>query len=59
MSTEAARPPAAISDRSRRTLVTVAGVSTLVISSLATLIAGIIIGYAAKKRMDKASRGIT
>jgi HAMP domain-containing protein len=38
---------------------TVAGVSTLVISSLAMLIVGIIIGYAAKKRLDRASRGIT
>ena len=51
--------PVAVSDRSRRTLVTVAGVSTLIISSLAMLIAGIIIGYAAKKRVDRASRGIT
>jgi hypothetical protein len=39
--------------------VTAAGLSTLIISSLVMLIAGIVIGYAAKKRMDRASRGIT
>ena len=60
MSTPAASSrPAAVSDRSRRTLVTAAGLSTLIISSLVMLIAGIVIGYAAKKRMDRASRGIT
>jgi hypothetical protein len=51
--------PVAISDRSRRTLVTAAGLSTLIISSLVMLMAGIVIGYVARKRMDKLSRGIT
>jgi uncharacterized protein YneF (UPF0154 family) len=39
--------------------VTAAGLSTLIISSLVMLMAGIVIGYVARKRMDKLSRGIT
>ncbi len=57
MSTAAAGQPAAISDSSRRTIVRLAGASILIISSLAMLVAGIVIGNAARKRIERVSRG--
>jgi hypothetical protein len=58
MSAGTARPPVAISDSSRRTLVRLAGASTLIISNLVMLITGIVIGNVARKRIDKRTRGI-
>jgi len=57
MSTATARSPAAISDSSRRTFARLAGASILIISSVAMLVAGIVIGNAARKRIERVSRG--
>jgi hypothetical protein len=59
MSTATARPPAAISDSSRQKLGRLAGASTVIISSVVALIVGIVIGNAARKRIDRWSHGIT
>jgi hypothetical protein len=59
MSTAAARPPAAISDGSRRKLVRVAWASSLIICSLVMLVVGIMIGSMASKRISKQTRGFT
>jgi hypothetical protein len=59
MSTATAKRPAAISDDSRRMLARVAAAATLIVSSLVMLIAGILIGNAARKRIDRWSHGIT
>ena len=59
MSTATARRPAAISDSSRRKLARMAWASSLIISSLVMLTAGILIGNAARKRIDRWSHGIT
>ena len=59
MSTAAASPPAAISDESRRRLARMAWTSSLIISNLAMLIVGILIGSAARKRIDRMSHGIS
>jgi hypothetical protein len=57
MTSATARQPAAISDSSRRTLARLGGASILIISSLAMLVAGIVIGNAARKRFERVSRG--
>ena len=57
MSTAAASPRAAISDESRRRLARMAWASSLIISNLAMLVLGIIIGNAARKRIAKETRG--
>jgi hypothetical protein len=57
MTSATARRPAAISDSSRRTLARLGGASILIISSLAMLVAGIVIGNAARKRFERVSRG--
>jgi len=59
MSTATARRPAAISDSSRRKLARMAWASSLIISSLVMLTAGILIGKAASSRITKRTRGIT
>ncbi len=55
MSSVTAGQPAAISDSSRRTLTRLAGASILIISSVAMLVAGIVIGNAARKRIERVS----
>ena len=59
MSTATARPPAAISEDSRRRLARLAWASSLIISSLVMLVVGILIGKAASNRITKRTRGIT
>jgi len=59
MSTAAASPPAAISDESRRRLARMAWTSSLIISNLAMLVLGIVIGSAARKRIASRTRGLT
>jgi uncharacterized membrane protein YjjP (DUF1212 family) len=55
MSSATAGRPAAISDNSRRTLARLGGASILIISSLAMLVAGIVIGNAARRRFERMS----
>ena len=59
MTTATARRPATISDSSRHNLVLLAWASSLIICSLAMLVAGIVIGKAASNRITKETRGIT
>ena len=59
MTTATAGPPAAISEDSKRRLARLAWVSALVISDLVMLVAGIVIGSAARKRISRRTRGIT
>jgi len=59
MSTATARPPAAISEESRRRLARLAWVSSLIISSVVMLVVGIVIGSAARKRVASRTRGLT
>ena len=59
MSTATARRPAAVSESSRRKLVRLAWASSLIISNLVTLVAGIIIGNVARKRIARSTRGLT
>jgi hypothetical protein len=59
MSTPTTRRPAAISEDSRRKLERLAWASSLIISSLVTLVVGIVIGNTARKRIAKGTRGLT
>ena len=59
MSTAIAKPPAALSESSRRRLARLAGTSTVITASVAMLIVGILIGNAARKRIDRLSHGIS
>jgi hypothetical protein len=59
MSTATAGPVTALSETSKRTYARLAGVSTLIIASVAILIVGILIGSAARKRIDRWSHGIS
>ena len=59
MSTATAEPSTALSESSKRTLARLAGTSTLIIASVASLILGILIGSAARKRIDRWSHGIS
>jgi len=59
MSTATAGPAAAISESSKRTFARLAGASTLIIASVAMLVVGILIGSAARKRIDRMSHGIS
>jgi hypothetical protein len=59
MSTATAGPATAISETSKRTFARLAGMSTLIIVSLAMLIVGILIGSAARKRFERLSHGIS
>ena len=59
MSTATARPSTALSESSKRTFARLAGTSTVIIASVAMLIVGILIGNAARKRIDRWSHGIS
>jgi hypothetical protein len=59
MSTATAEPSTALGEGSRRNLARLAGMSTLVTASVASLIVGILIGNAARKRIDRWSHGIS
>ncbi len=59
MSTATAGPAAAISETSKRTFARLAGMSTAIIAGLAMLLVGILIGSAARKRIDRWSHGIS
>jgi hypothetical protein len=59
MSTATAGPATTISETSKRTFARLAGMSTLIIASVAMLIVGILIGSAARKRIDRWSHGIS
>ncbi len=58
MSTPTAEQATAVSQQSKRTLARLAGPYTLIAASVASLIAGILIGNAARKRIDGWSHGI-
>jgi hypothetical protein len=59
MSTTTVEPATAASESSNRALARLAGPYTLIAASLATLIVGILIGNAARKRIDRWSHGIS
>jgi hypothetical protein len=59
MSTATAGPATAISETSRRTFARLAGMSTVIIAGVAMLVVGILIGSAARKRIDRWSHGIS
>ena len=59
MSTATAGAATALSETSKRTFARLAGMSTLIITSVAMLIVGILIGSAARKRIDRWSHGIS
>ncbi len=59
MSTATAGPPTTLSETSKRTLARLAGMSTAIIAGVAMLIVGILIGSAARKRIDRMSHGIS
>jgi hypothetical protein len=59
MTTATARQPATISESSRRKIVRLAWVSSVLICSLVMLVVGFIIGNAASNRFTKETRGIT
>ena len=59
MSTVTAGPAAAVSESSKRTLARLAGTPALIAASVAMLIVGILIGNAARKRIDRWSHGIS
>jgi hypothetical protein len=59
MSTATAEAATAISETSKRTFARLAGMSTVIIAGVAMLIVGILIGSAARKRIDRWSHGIS
>ena len=59
MSTATARPGPALSESSKRTFARLAGMSTVIIAGVGMLIVGILIGSAARKRIDRWSHGIS
>ena len=59
MSTAIAEPAAALSEASKRTFARLAGMSTVIITGVAMLVVGILIGNAARKRIDRWSHGIS
>jgi hypothetical protein len=59
MSTATAGPATALSESTKRTFARMAGMSTLIIMSVVMLIVGILIGNAARKRIDRMSHGIS
>jgi hypothetical protein len=59
MSTAIAEPATALSEASKRTFARLAGMSTVIIASVAMLAVGILIGNAARKRIDRWSHGIS
>jgi hypothetical protein len=59
MSTATAEPDTALSESIKRRLPGWAGMSMLITASVGMLVAGILIGNAARKRVDKLSHGIS
>ena len=59
MSTATAGPATTLSEQSKRTFARLAGMSTLIIASVVMLLVGILIGSAARKRIDRWSHGIS
>ena len=59
MSTATAEAATAISETSKRTLARLAGTSKVIIAGVAMLVVGILIGSAARKRIDRWSHGIS
>jgi hypothetical protein len=59
MSTATAGPVTTLSEQSKRTFARLAGMSTVIIVSVAMLVVGILIGSAARKRIDRWSHGIS
>jgi hypothetical protein len=59
MSTATADLDTALSETSKRRLVRLAGASTLITAGVAMLAVGILIGNAARKRIDRWSHGIS
>jgi hypothetical protein len=59
MSTVTAEPDTAFGEGSKRKLPGRAGMSVLITASVGMLVAGILIGNAARKRVDKLSHGIS
>jgi hypothetical protein len=59
MTMTTAEPTTALSQSGKQTLTRLAGTSTLIIASVAILIVGILIGNAARKRIDRLSHGIS
>jgi hypothetical protein len=59
MSTATAKPSTALSEGSKRALSRLAGTPTLIAASVAMLIVGILVGNAARKRIDRWSHGIS
>jgi len=59
MSTATADLDTALSEASKRRLVRLAGASTLITAGVAMLAVGILIGNAARKRIDRWSHGIS
>jgi hypothetical protein len=59
MSTETTGPDTALSESSKPRLAGRAGMSVLITASVATLVVGILIGNAARKRIDRWSHGIS
>ena len=59
MSTATAGPVTALSESTKRRLAGRAGMSVLITASVGMLVAGILIGNAARKRVDRLSHGIS
>ena len=59
MSTAATELPTALSEGGKRALSRLAGAPALIAASVAMLIVGILIGNAARKRIDRWSHGIS
>ena len=59
MSTATAGPATTLSESSKRTFARLAGLSTAIIAGVAMLLVGILIGSAARKRIDRWSHGIS
>ena len=57
MSTAIAESATTLSEHSKRTFARLAGMSTVIIASIAMLAVGIVIGNAARKRIDRWSHG--
>ena len=59
MSTVTAGPSTALNESSKRALARLAGMSTVITAGVAMLVVGILIGNAARKRIDRWSHGIS
>ncbi len=59
MSTATAKPPTAVGESGKRAGPRLAGPPALIAASVAMLIVGILIGNAARRRIDRWSHGIS